>query len=507
MESSICYQGGDGMTDLATKPGSDEAPTNETDVIGMDAATPVLAAGNDDGATASYAWAPAEPAPRKRRLGWWIGVPAGLAVIGLVATSLVLIAPGTAVAGVPVGGMTPGAAADAIQNRLAETTIVLTGDGEGATVTGADLGASVDARALADAAFAENPMWNPTSWFSSPVGAEVTVDADAATTALRAAAPELYTDPTNATIAFDAATANYVVTPAIEGAGIDVDQVRAALQEAFTAGQTTVELDPKLAAVEAETPTFVADATVVKLTGILDSVGFYVGTERTVPIDRAVAASWLTVAPGDRGTFSITADQAAIQQVVDTLPAAVNRAPVNATVVTNSGGEVLREETAGVVGRTLDPTDTVAASFAEQLSTGNGAYTLPVTEVAFTTTSLARRIEVNLSEQRTYLYENGAVVNSYAISSGQGATPTHTGNFRIYAHVRLQNMGCVPSVDYCTPDVPYVSYFNADEAFHGTYWHNNFGTPMSHGCVNMPIDVAQFVYNWAPIGTEVSVYS
>lgn len=496
------------MTDLATKPGADEAPTNETtDVVATDATTPVLAQGNDDGSGVSYEWAPAEPAPRKRRLGWWIGVPAGLAVIGLVATSLVLIAPGTAVAGVPVGGMTPGAAADAIQNRLAETTIILTGDGDGVEVTGADLGASVDARALADAAFAENPMWNPTSWFSSPVEAEVTIDPDAATTALRAAAPDLYTDPTDATIAFDAATANYVVTPAVEGAGIDVDQVRSALQDAFAAGQTAVELDPQLAPVEAQTPTSVADSTVVTLTGILDTVGFYVGPERTVPIDRAVAASWLTVSPGDRGTFSITADEAAIQQVVDTLPALVNRAAVNATVITDSSGEVLREETAGVVGRALDPTDTVAASFAEQLSTGNGVYALPVTEAAFTTTSLARRIEVNLSEQRTYLYENGVVVNSYAISSGKSGTPTHTGNFRIYAHVRVQNMGCVPSVDYCTPDVPYVSYFNADEAFHGTYWHNNFGTPMSHGCVNMPIDVAQYVYNWAPIGTEVSVYS
>ena len=51
-----------------------------------------------------------------------------------------------------------------------------------------------------------------------------------------------------------------------------------------------------------------------------------------------------------------------------------------------------------------------------------------------------------------------------------------------------------------------MSYFNGDEAFHSAYWHNNFGNRMSHGCVNMPIPEAKFVYEWAPIGTEVWVH-
>ncbi len=60
---------------------------------------------------------------------------------------------------------------------------------------------------------------------------------------------------------------------------------------------------------------------------------------------------------------------------------------------------------------------------------------------------------------------------------------------------------------YTVDDVPHVMYFNYDaEALHGAYWHNNFGNRMSHGCVNLPLDMAQFLFGWAPLGTIVWVY-
>nr|MBA2278286.1 L,D-transpeptidase [Chloroflexia bacterium] len=60
---------------------------------------------------------------------------------------------------------------------------------------------------------------------------------------------------------------------------------------------------------------------------------------------------------------------------------------------------------------------------------------------------------------------------------------------------------------YEVEDVPHVMYFNFDaEALHGAYWHQNFGQKMSHGCVNLPLDVAAFLYAWAPLGTAVTVY-
>ena len=490
------------------------APAASLDVAPAPAATPApdfapsTASAETTADGSVYAWAPAEPKPKKKRTALWISAAAGVVVVGLVVTSLLLIAPGTAVAGVPVGWMTPGAAAEAIEQRLAETTVVLTGTGEDAEITGAELGATVDAEALADAAFAEHPMWNPTAWFAAN-DAEVALDTETATAALRDAVPQLYIDPVDATLAFDAATASYVATPAVAGTGVDVATVQAAIQAAFAAGETRVQVEPVPASIPAALSTESADATVAQLNGMLDTVGFYVGEERTVPVDRAVAASWLSVAPqGDQ--FAISADPAAIQPVVDTLASAVDRAPENAVVITDTGGKVLQTIAAGQSGRQLGDATGIAAAFATQLGSGDAVFTLPVAEVPVSTTTLARNIVVDLSEQRTYIYENGQLVNSFLVSTGMAATPTHTGNFRINSHIRVQDMGALcynPNAvnSYCTEDVPWVMYFNGDQGFHGTYWHNNFGNRMSHGCVNLPLGTAESLYSWAPNGTEVRV--
>ncbi len=439
--------------------------------------------------------------------GPWIGLGAGAVAVGMVVSSLILIAPGTAVGGVSVGWLTPGAAADAISQRLAETTIVLTGDGADAEVTGADLGASVEARSLADAAFAEHPLWNPGSWFAAPADVAVQVDAIAATSALRSAAPDLYVDPVDATLAFDPAAGAYVVTPAQEGTGIDVATVGEALEQAFAAGQTRVEVEATAAAIPAAIPTDVAESTAGTLNGMLSAAGFYVGAERVAPMDAATVASWLTITPTDQGTFDISADAAAIQNAMGGLAEAVDRDPVNATVITNSSGEVLREEVSGVTGRVLGDTSNVANDYAEQLAAGNAVYELPVTETAFATTALARRIEVNLGTQRAVLFENDRVVKELTISSGLAGTPTPAGRFTVNGYSQVQSMGCFEGAPYCVRDVPWVTWFAPDIGFHGANsLRSQLGFPQSHGCVNMWDGDAKFVYDWTARGTEVWVH-
>nr|WP_246301424.1 L,D-transpeptidase family protein [Microbacterium immunditiarum] len=350
-------------------------------------------------------------------------------------------------------------------------------------------------------------MWNPTEWFSAPEKAVVQLDPDVATAVLRDAAPSLYTDPVDAQLAFDAASASYVVTPAILGTGIDVDSVRTALQDAFDAGQSRVEFDPVAAPIDAETQTYVADATAYRLNTMLDSMGFYTGGERVVPVDRALAASWITLGDGPRGSFSVEVDQQAIEAFVETIPALVHREPVNATVVTNSSGTVLRTLSEGVEGRTLESTDGIAAAFAEQLQNVNGVYELPMTTLPFTTTALARTIEVNLSSQRAYLYENGNLVSSHVISSGLPGSATPAGHFTVNGYSRVQSMGCFEGAPYCVRDVPWVTWFAPDIGFHGANsLRSSLGFPQSHGCVNMWDAEARFVYEWSAYGTEVWVH-
>jgi len=465
------------------------------------------ASGTSGTGTGPVQWAPAEPAPRKKRLWLWIGAPVAVLTAGAVAASLVLIAPGTAVAGVPVGFMTAGAATDAITQRLADTTLVL-GAG-GPSITGAELGATVDAAAIAEEAFADRPMWNIGQWGGDPIDAQVTVDAATATAALRAALPADYVDPVGASVAFDGTS--FVVTPAVAGTGIDVDAITTALHDAFVAGETSVTIDPTPSSIDAVATTDAAQAIADSANAMLATVGFYVGDERTVPVDAATAASWITITADDAGTFSLTADASKIQPVVDTLQPLVDRAAANGTVITNSDGTVLETTVAGADGRVLGDTSTVAQDFANQLADGNSAFALPVEVTPAVTTTLARVLEVDLSEQRLYLKENDVVVDSWLISSGESRSPTITGHYRVNSHYRVQTMSSTSATDpywnYEVPNIEWIMYFNGSQAFHGVYWHNNFGTAMSHGCVGMPNYRAKQIYDWAPNGADVWIHA
>ncbi len=114
-----------------------------------------------------------------------------------------------------------------------------------------------------------------------------------------------------------------------------------------------------------------------------------------------------------------------------------------------------------------------------------------------------RWIEVNLSNQTLTAYEGRDQVNSFIISSGVSYTPTPTGEFRIWIKVPLQPMS---GPGYYLKDVPWVMFFYKDYAIHGTWWHHNFGTPMSAGCVNMSIEDAKWMYDFASVGTIVQVH-
>ncbi|MFH1185064.1 MAG: L,D-transpeptidase family protein [Chloroflexota bacterium] len=112
-------------------------------------------------------------------------------------------------------------------------------------------------------------------------------------------------------------------------------------------------------------------------------------------------------------------------------------------------------------------------------------------------------IDVNLTQQMVYAYAGDTVVNSFVVSTGTWLTPTVTGKFKVWIKLRSSDMS---GPDYYLPDVPYIMYFYKDYGLHGTYWHNNFGTPMSRGCVNLSIPDAEWLYNFSSVGTVVNVH-
>lgn len=115
----------------------------------------------------------------------------------------------------------------------------------------------------------------------------------------------------------------------------------------------------------------------------------------------------------------------------------------------------------------------------------------------------ARWIDVDLTNQRVYAYEGDVVINSFIVSTGTWLTPTVTGKYKIYVKIASGNMH---GPGYSLKDVPYIMYFYKGYGFHGTYWHNNFGTPMSHGCVNLRTDEAGWLFDFASVGTVVNIH-
>jgi lipoprotein-anchoring transpeptidase ErfK/SrfK len=113
-----------------------------------------------------------------------------------------------------------------------------------------------------------------------------------------------------------------------------------------------------------------------------------------------------------------------------------------------------------------------------------------------------KAIVVSTAEQRIYAYENGQLIRSHLTSTGRTETPTVKGDFKIYVKYEADDMR---GEDYFLPDVPYTMYFHAGYGIHGTYWHNSFGRPMSHGCVNLPTDEARWFFEWAEVNTPVRV--
>lgn len=133
-----------------------------------------------------------------------------------------------------------------------------------------------------------------------------------------------------------------------------------------------------------------------------------------------------------------------------------------------------------------------------------------------------KRILISISDQTLTAIENDHGVRQFLISSGipnrnlkEGDLPTDTprGNFQITMKLPCRHMGDGELTNdiyaYELPGVPWTMIFHKDGyALHGTYWHNNFGRRMSHGCVNLPNDAARWLFRWTnPVYQPGHIYT
>jgi len=119
-------------------------------------------------------------------------------------------------------------------------------------------------------------------------------------------------------------------------------------------------------------------------------------------------------------------------------------------------------------------------------------------------------IDVNLYEQTMAVYEEGSLIFATVASTGRNGFWTQPGLFQVWAKLERDDMtGGIPGESdnfYFLGDVPGVLYFDQARALHGTYWHGKFGTPTSRGCVNLAPTDANWIFEFADVGTWVHVY-
>lgn len=325
--------------------------------------------------------------------------------------------------------------------------------------------------------------------------------------------PAIFVDATNAQLAYDASTHTFTILPGTDGKGFDSKTFETSLPDiALHPHNTVIELAP-VAVQPLIQPKDLASPQAAINQRLQLGVNFTLDDKTVATASANDIASWTYFVPDvTKSTVSMEFDKAKIEQfLTDTVAPKVTTTPIDRKVIIDqlSGSQTIISS--GRAGKEIKDTEQIADAVQTALQQ-NQQLSEPISLVdapfkTVTLTGSGKWIEVDLSKETTTLYVGDTAVQSFLISSGKGGTPTELGTFHVYYKTPSQTMtGTIAGEYYYLPNVPWVSFFDGGEAFHGTYWHHNFGHPMSHGCINMTIADAKVLYDFAPVGTKVVVH-
>lgn len=452
------------------------------------------------------------------------GLAAGAAALIAIVLSGVLsqyfkgkAMPGVSAAGVAVSAHSEQAVREQLEKRMTGFTVALKHEELSAEPKPEDIGLTLDLEKTVEQVMNAKRQNGITArlafWKKVDVPVVVAVDEALLSQYVEGQFTTLHTAPQDAHLEFDAAKNSFVVTGQADGKGVDLAELK---QELIQKGERVESADtelrittkaPKITQAKLETMTEKANEIVgrnIVLTGVGTSF-------RARPAD---IAAWVTPTPQEDGTLRLVVDPAKVQGYVDAIGKRIANQPQDRKVLRDSqtGQEVIIQE--GRAGTTLEDSPKLAEAITKALQDGqDSTQEMRITTADFKTVSMEaydRWVEVDLRNQRTTLYTGSTAVQTFTISSGLPRTPTVTGEFKVWHKTTSQTMsgGSRAAGDfYSLPNVKWNTYFYKDYAFHTAYWHNNFGQPMSHGCVNMREADAKILYDFAPIGTTVIVHN
>ncbi|KAB7790448.1 L,D-transpeptidase family protein [Bifidobacterium leontopitheci] len=293
-----------------------------------------------------------------------------------------------------------------------------------------------------------------------------------------------------------------------------VKAVKKAIAEPGATQKVTVQYSQVAMPITVETATATANDANKRLSSPL-TIGNSKDKSFTVPAE--VVAKWITVTPDVRkGTIALSYDQDAVKSyLAQNLAKELDQDMVVEKNVVNNDGTVLTVSQEGVDGVSVQSTDATADQVIKALGTGDGCSItadVKVTEhktesrkVDYTSPNGDPHAVINLSEQKVYAYKGSTLVKTFLVSTGKPSTPTDNGTFFVHTKYTSQTMR---GEDYVTPNVPWVTYYNQGEGFHGAPWNPDgiaSGTPKSHGCTNMNVADAKWIYDFLPVGAMVQV--
>ena len=224
---------------------------------------------------------------------------------------------------------------------------------------------------------------------------------------------------------------------------------------------------------------------------------------------------WLKTSPGPKvGTTTLSINSSPLIAYLNSVIQSYNHSPINQVTVTHPDGSIATI-IKGVNGIKYTIQPDMVNSLSKQILSANGASsTLTYSSQPFITTSkppFNKLLEVNISTKRMYAYQNGKLVNTFLVSAGAPGTPTPIGQFKIYAKYPTQNISGYNAngSSYYLPNVQWIDDFYQSDAIVGNNWSPTtyFGSiNSSHGSVGIVNSDAEWIYNWAPIGTTVIVH-
>jgi hypothetical protein len=239
-----------------------------------------------------------------------------------------------------------------------------------------------------------------------------------------------------------------------------------------------------------------------------------VGTQK-ISVPATAIASWLKLTHSGSSS-QIHVESTAIATSLQSLAAVDLHAPTNQVTVTHPDG-TSHVIAAGSAGQVLGDVSGASQQLAKNLLSGaGGSLNLPIKNqaaLAVTPSAYPKLLEVDLTTKRMYAWQNGQLIRTFLVSAGKPTTPTPVGQFKIWEKLPMQTMtGFNPDGSkYVQPNVQWINYFDHDgDAVHGNYWRplSVFGNVnTSHGCVSTVDTDAEWIYNWAPVGTTVITYN